>query len=438
MKKHLLLVFAVLLPLLASAHDFEVEGVYYNIVPGTKQAEVTYQGNRFDEYNDEYFGSITIPSAVTYDGVEYSVTSIGEYAFLACYNLTSVTLSEGMASIGREAFWDCTNLVSINIPESVTSIASEAFWNCRSLSSITIPKNVANIGRVAFHYCCGLTSITIAEDSQLSSIEEGTFSMCSSVKNITIPGSVTSIGVGAFYECSNLASINIPEGVTSIEDYTFHGCCSLTSINMPVDIKSIGRYAFSYCDSLTNITLPKSTTSIGEYAFHSCSSLASIVIPESITEIGGNAFIGCISLARITVNCANVVGHWFRNGDEITPSSIKEIILGSGVKSIADGAFTCGSLTSITSQAITPPIIEYATFDGVNKSIPVYVPAGTAKAYKAAPYWCEFNIIDITGIESPEFNTQNSEIIYDLRGHRVETPTKPGIYIVNENKVVVK
>ena len=42
-----------------------------------------------------------------------------------------------------------------------------------------------------------------------------------------------------------------------------------------------------------------------------------------------------------------------------------------------------------------------------------------------------------TGIENSELNTQNSALIYDLMGRRVEKAEK-GIYIVNGNKVVIK
>ena len=76
--KTLILVMALLLPQVASAYDFEVGGIYYNI--NGNEATVTYKGNSYGSY-DEYTGSVNIPSSVTYNGSTYSVTSIGEYAF---------------------------------------------------------------------------------------------------------------------------------------------------------------------------------------------------------------------------------------------------------------------------------------------------------------------------------------------------------------------
>ena len=87
MKKHLLLLFAALLPMLASAQTkVEIDGIWYNLNAETREAEVTFKGDRYNSY-DEYSGSITIPATVTYGGVAYSVTSIGNYAFDLCQNL---------------------------------------------------------------------------------------------------------------------------------------------------------------------------------------------------------------------------------------------------------------------------------------------------------------------------------------------------------------
>ena len=74
MKKLFLSLLTVLLPLVAFA-EVEIDGIYYNLDSNTKEAEVTCGRN-------QYSGSVAvIPASVTYDGVEYSVTSIGDNAF---------------------------------------------------------------------------------------------------------------------------------------------------------------------------------------------------------------------------------------------------------------------------------------------------------------------------------------------------------------------
>ena len=192
MKKHLLFLFAALLPLLASAQTkVEIDGIWYNLTTETHTAEVTRGGN--------YSGSITIPATVTYDGVAYSVTSIGNYAFYDCSSLTSITIPEGVTSIGYAAFYDCSSLKSITIPKGVTSIGGSAFYGCSSLTAITLPEGVTSIGFNAFRGCTCLTAIVL-------------------------PQSTRSVGREAFAGCPELTDIYChAETVPGTNAYAFHG-----------------------------------------------------------------------------------------------------------------------------------------------------------------------------------------------------------------------
>ena len=107
------------------AHDFEVDGVFYNVI-STTEVEVTYKGD--DRYYDEYEGNVVIPSSVKYNGVTYSVTSIGYAAFGVCPSLTSIQIPNSVTSIGNSAIYGCTSLTGIEIPNSVTSIGEYAFY----------------------------------------------------------------------------------------------------------------------------------------------------------------------------------------------------------------------------------------------------------------------------------------------------------------------
>lgn len=152
--KNLLVTMAMLLcSLTTSAEEVQIEGLGYYLNANAKTAKVI--GNIINPYR----GDITIPSTVIYNGVEYSVTSIGDDAFGACRNVTSITISEGVTSIGNEAFSCCYQLASIAIPNSVTSIGEHAFKNCRSLTAITIPSSVTGIGDDAFSGCSNLTTV---------------------------------------------------------------------------------------------------------------------------------------------------------------------------------------------------------------------------------------------------------------------------------------
>ena len=299
MKKHLLFLFAALLPLVASAQTkVEIDGIWYNLVSKAKQAEVTSPDGA------KYSGSITIPATVTHNGVAHSVRSIGEEAFSYCSSLTDIILPEGVTSISNRAFSYCSSLTDIILPEGVTSIGHQAFVDCRSLTAITIPESVTSIGSSAFHWCRGLTAI------------------------------------------------NIPEGVTSIEHYTFQECSSLTAITIPEGVTSIGSQAFQDCSSLTDITLPKSVSRIYSNAFAGCYELTDVYCyAETVPGTDANAFNGSyIEYATLhvpagAINSYKATAPWSRFGTIKTIENVTLEKCATPVISYIDGeiVLTCST-----------------------------------------------------------------------------------------------
>ena len=191
----------------------------------------------------KYLSKIEIPA--TYNG--RAVTEIGKNGFENAV-LKEITIPDSVTSIGDYAFYLCTNLTSVTIPDSVTSIGLSAFYWCDSLTSVTIGNSVTSIGEEAFYRCTNLTSVTIGNG-------------------------VTIIGERMFSGCTSLTSIVIPDSVTSIGEWAFSGCTSLTSVVIPDSVTSIGKYVFNYCTGLTSVVIPNSVTSIGSSAFCDCKSL---------------------------------------------------------------------------------------------------------------------------------------------------------------------
>ena len=266
-KKLLLSLFAMLLPLLASAESVVIDGIGYNVIVKARTAGVT-------GVSSSYKGDVNIPSTIIYEGVECDVTSIVGGAFYNRSLVTSVTLPESIVSIGERTFEGCSSLTSINIPKGVTSIGRKAFYDCSSLTSVIIPDGVTSIEDHTFLGCSNLTSVSLSEN--VTSIGEHAFYQCENLTDFTIPKNVTSIGKRAFYYCKKLVSLVIPDGITSIEERTFCSCSNLTTIVIPDGVVSIGNQAFSYCTSLTTITLPKSLTNIGDFTFGGCERLSDV------------------------------------------------------------------------------------------------------------------------------------------------------------------
>ena len=265
MKKKLLLLAMILLPLVASAHDIAVKNadgviIYYNYTNDGTELEVTYRGANYNSYK----GNIVIPEEVTYMNRTRKVMSIGKEAFYKCYDLTSVAIPNSVTSIGMSAFAYCYGLTSVTIPNSVTSIGGSAFGYCSGLTSVTIPNNVTSIGSGAFECCYKLTSVAI-------------------------PNNVTIIGTMVFCKCTSLTSITIPNSVTSIGDFAFSGCTSLTSATIPNSVTSIGDYAFEDT-GLTSLTIGSGVTSIGNRAFDGADIPTVISLIENPFKITGTTF----------------------------------------------------------------------------------------------------------------------------------------------------
>lgn len=209
--------------------------LYYNIIDANNHyVELTCPGESSWTGFLKPTGNIILPENVQYNGSNYIVTSLGNYAFVDCDGLTgNLTISNSVISIGEDAFNRCTGLLSINIPNSVTEIGTNPFCSCDGLEQI-----VVETGNAVFDSREGCNAIIVSDANEL----------IVGCKNTYIPNSVCSIGVKAFYACHDLTSITIPESVTSIRSLAFAFTSGLDNVialsTTPPNISS-GFYYFS-------------------------------------------------------------------------------------------------------------------------------------------------------------------------------------------------
>ncbi len=123
-----------------------------------KKNEVSYRvlaqdRVQFYKVDNKATSKITIPSAVSMDGVKFKVTDISDNAFNGCKKLKSVTIGKSVTTIGNKAFSKCTSLKKITLPVGITKIGKKAFYGCKKLKTITIKSkklNSKSVGAQAF------------------------------------------------------------------------------------------------------------------------------------------------------------------------------------------------------------------------------------------------------------------------------------------------
>ena len=457
--KFSLFLLAMLLPAVAAAHDFEVDGIYYNI--NGNEATVTYKGT--SSSSKAYSGDVVIPETVTYNDTTYSVTAIGNYAFYQCSGLTSITIPNSVTTISKYAFNYCSGLTSVTIGNSVTTIETRAFAYCSGLTSLRIPNSVTAIGNYVFSSCTGLTSVSVASDNQIydsrgncnAIIETASNTLISGCQNTVIPNSVTTIGAGAYSYCTGLNSLTIPNSVTTIDNEAFWGCSGLTSITIPKSVSSIGSFVFSGCSGLTsvavagdnpaydsrdncnaiietasntllngcqNTVIPNSVTTIGVGAFYNCTGMTSVTIPNSVTSIDNNAFNRCSGLTSITIpNSVTTIG----NNAFYYCSGLTTITIPNSVTSIGYNAFReCTDLKDVYSYIAYPDEISmggmaFSLSSEDYSGRTLYVPYSCYWRYQNNSIWnyyfgniVEMNTVEVDGIYYKYFNEGEVAVTY--------------------------
>ena len=325
----------LLCSIIANAHDFEVDGIYYNIL---SEEEKTVEVVAYSDWSEsDYSGNIEIPETVCrWWGTEYSVVAIGKNAFRNC-QLENITLPKTIRIIGDYAFEYCKSN-NISLPETLKRIGDNAFSYCSGLYSQKISQEIEYIGEHAFSYSDFGGSLTIPTSCKyigkfafthtnienlyfkqemslntdnLCIIGDGAFLVCNLLTKVNLKGLYYNFGLNPFASCENLKEIEGWNGYVRDTLYTINdGCIYRYNINTKErellccpagkdnhifcsDITSIGNWAFRGCKRITVFNIPNTVKKIGDYGLameNETDTYCKVIIPKSVEEIGKDAF----------------------------------------------------------------------------------------------------------------------------------------------------
>ena len=222
--------------------------------------------------------TLTIPSTITINKRQYTVTSIREKAFASNKNVKNFVLPSTILEIQDNAFAGA-NMESITLNEGLVRIGNQAFYQTRKLIEISIPSTVKEIGNKAF-YQTNIGSknnglITFAGTPTVETFGEGAFGL-TYFASFEFPASIKNIGKDLFKQ-SSVSSISFADGfnLTEFSDSCFAELKALTDFSIPSSIETLGANCFSGSTKLKKVTYEADSNLkvVSQSSFAKCSAL---------------------------------------------------------------------------------------------------------------------------------------------------------------------
>ena len=362
------------------------------------------------------------------DGTNVSFSVIPHSAFEGKLTLQKVVFPPVVEKIYRGTFEECSNLVEVDfsLAENLKQIEYRSFSNCSNLKSIDLSKCAKLKYISGFIYCRNLSKVDLSGCDNLEEIGSSSFYMCVNLNEVVLNGCVSlkriasqafyynrklsymdfsscplleEIGEEAFYEANISGEVVLGENITKIGERAFalnrnitsvdfSNCSKLVVIGNEIfdgcNVKSVD---FTSCLLLNTITPNAFGKSLEEYVidngfyksidgvlfnaetntllnYPSGKKNESYEVPSSVVSINDNAFDG--------------------------NSNLKKLVIPSSVKSIG-----CQDLGFLKLYMQSPtPIALSGEISNEGERMPVYVPKGSGEAYRNAPIWKDYVIIE--------------------------------------------
>ncbi len=333
MKKYIFLMVALISSLGVWAYnttDVTIDNIGYRIYFAEYAGETNHAVVYTNSSGTELPDLVTIPATITYNDINYDVTSV--------------------------EYWRYGKEVSLSLPSSILSIDLCAIES--DIATLTLSSSVTSVTQSSLNSSYGnarIAAYAVASGNTSYSSEAGVLFNVDKTTLIYYPHRKSDV----VYE--------LPSTVKSIGDYAFYDVDKIEKVVLPSGLTTIGYYAFSSCNNLTNCAFPESLTDIKDYAFEGCK-LAfdnnTLVLPSSLSNIGQRAFFDAfLNNSSYTVEFPSTLGQ-----------DVAHVYVGSY-------AFNC---SVIRAKMQTPSASSYDAFDYVSK---IYVPQGRKDAYVAVNGW---------------------------------------------------
>lgn len=359
------------------------------------------------------------------------VTTIGDYSFISNEKISIVSLPNSVTTIGNSAFYS-SSLVTINLPANLTSIGQMAFLACYDLVAITVDSanpvfksvNGALFDKqmtTILQYPLGASATSYTLPEGVTHVGEFAISGAMNLQKLVLPEGVTSIAKAGIYRCYNLTELSLPSTLRSLGDFSLSALYDIIEISLPDNITELPYQLFTSCTSMRHVKLPSELLTIGEQAFLQCYDLESVDFPSKLQSIERNAFVNCDQLARVELpssvsylgydsfnTCDNLT--WVAIGDDndneegcvidscafLSSRKIEHVTIGAHVREIHHAAFSfVDSLKVVVSLPLTPPATDPGIFGyfGYNDKKVLYVHHAALEAYANADVWGDFKTI---------------------------------------------
>ena len=308
--------------------------------------EFTVTGENTAGLSDVGVLEANIPETVTYEGKQYTVTSILEDAFNYNDSTTKVVM-----------------------PNTITEIAYAGMYGAEAVEEIVVSENLRTLGDFAFAYCDSLKTISLPEG--LDHVPGSSFASCMSLKSVNLPSTIKTIGNGAFYGCDALTEFTFPAACDSTGNNVFQTCEGLQKVVLNPAIRVLGEGVFRECPKLAEVNLGDASNlqSLPTYLFLETALSGEITIPQSV-ESFGNAVFGKTQVSAFKLAEGNdklvIINEAVYSADKVLlyafppKSTTTELKVEDGCRGISGGAFNGCDIQKVTLPETMRAFDEYA------------------------------------------------------------------------------